>query len=209
MAQVIDFLSHVLVLLEAREVNKVAVKELWTQIHQALSTLRVMNAWIPTHEISLAIRRTNLAIESIPLSFWERQMQNVKGFAQENPKFVKGAGAAAVIGGGVVLAPIAAVGLLNLIGFSSIGPVAGSAAAAWQATYGGSVAAGSAFALAQSAAMGGIAVAGAGEAIVAGAAVAGGVAALRQKKKDEDEDDDRSVASDDVKDVAEVAGGEC
>jgi len=208
MAQVIEFLSQALALLDAPEVNKAAVKELWTQIHQALSALRVVNAWIPRRELLLAIQKTNLAIESIPLSFWEQQMQNVKGFAQENPTLVKAGGAAAVVGGGMVLAPIAAVGLLSLVGFSSIGPVAGSIAAAWQATYGGSIVAGSIFSLAQSAAMGGIVVAGAGEAIVAGAALAGGVAALSQKKKDEDEDDNRSVASDDVNDVAEVAGGE-
>ena len=45
--------------------------------------------------------------------------------------------------------------ILGLIGWTSIGPSAGSAAAAWQATMGGSVAGGSLFATLQSAAMGG------------------------------------------------------
>jgi hypothetical protein len=53
--------------------------------------------------------------------------------------------------------------------------------------------------------MGGIAVAGAGEAVVAGVAVAAGVTALRQRS--EDEGDNHSVASDDVGEVEEVAGG--
>lgn len=69
MAQVIDFLSQLVALLEAPEADKAAVKEIWAQIHQALSTLRSVNAWIPTHELSLALQKTNLAIESIPLSF--------------------------------------------------------------------------------------------------------------------------------------------
>ena len=67
--------------------------------------------------------------------------------------------------------------ILAAAGFSSIGPVAGSAAAAWQASM-GSVAAGSLFAFLQSAAMGGAAMgvfvgvgaAGGGIAITAGLA---------------------------------------
>ncbi|KIO20252.1 hypothetical protein M407DRAFT_139680 [Tulasnella calospora MUT 4182] len=64
---------------------------------------------------------------------------------------------ALLAGGGVALAPAAAVCGLGLLGFSAAGPVA--VAAGLQATYyGGAVGAGSLFAMAQSAAMGGIAV---------------------------------------------------
>lgn len=49
---------------------------------------------------------------------------------------------------------IVAVGALGLIGFSPVGPVAGSIAAVVQSTvYGGAVASGSFFAIAQSIAM--------------------------------------------------------
>ncbi|KAG9030318.1 hypothetical protein FS837_003293 [Tulasnella sp. UAMH 9824] len=66
---------------------------------------------------------------------------------------------ALLVGGGVALAPAAALAGLGLIGFSAAGPVAGSVAAGIQASfYGGAVGSGSLFAMAQSAAMGGIAV---------------------------------------------------
>ncbi|KAG8914236.1 hypothetical protein FRC01_004164 [Tulasnella sp. 417] len=66
---------------------------------------------------------------------------------------------ALIVGGGAALAPAAAVGGLGLLGFSAAGPVAGSVAAWIQATfYGGAVGSGSLLAMAQSAAMGGIAV---------------------------------------------------
>jgi hypothetical protein len=63
--------------------------------------------------------------------------------------------------GSVILsvAAVITVPVLGAVGFSSIGPVAGSAAAAWQASI-GAVEAGSLFALCQSAAMGGAAVSG-------------------------------------------------
>jgi len=63
----------------------------------------------------------------------------------------------ASVGGGavaVVLAPVAAVGIVGALGFSAAGVVAGSFAAAAQAA-GGNIAAGSLFALAQSIGAGG------------------------------------------------------
>ncbi|KAG6903393.1 hypothetical protein C0995_005416 [Termitomyces sp. Mi166 len=60
----------------------------------------------------------------------------------------------AVVGAAVV--PEAVVGVLNLVGFTSLGPAAGSMAAAIQSSI-GCVAAGSPFAIAQSIAMGGLA----------------------------------------------------
>ncbi|CAD6444335.1 fec80a45-8598-405e-9f90-1684910d6306 [Sclerotinia trifoliorum] len=64
-----------------------------------------------------------------------------------------------VVGGLLTAASIAAVPVLGAIGFSAAGPVAGSAAAAWQSGV-GLVEAGSIFAWCQSVAMGGAAVSG-------------------------------------------------
>ena len=55
---------------------------------------------------------------------------------------------------GTIIFALAAPALLGAIGFGSVGPVAGSIAAGWQASI-GSVTAGSLFAFLQSAAMGG------------------------------------------------------
>jgi hypothetical protein len=75
-----------------------------------------------------------------------------------------------VTGAVVSTAAVLVVPFLGVIGFSSIGPVAGSVAAGWQASI-GAVEAGSLFALCQSAAMGGAA-AGLATTGVGGAAVA-------------------------------------
>ncbi|KAG8945992.1 hypothetical protein FRC04_012111 [Tulasnella sp. 424] len=88
------------------------------------------------------------------------------------------AAAALLTVGAIFVGPALAVGGLNLIGFSSVGPVAGSIAAGVQsAVYGGAVASGSIFALCQSAAMGGIVVGSAAE-IAAGVAALGASAGL-------------------------------
>jgi hypothetical protein len=77
-----------------------------------------------------------------------------------------------VTGAVLSTAAILAVPILGAVGFSSIGPAAGSVAAGWQASI-GAVEAGSLFALCQSAAMGGAAAtAGLATAGVSGAAVA-------------------------------------
>ena len=63
------------------------------------------------------------------------------------------------LGGVVTIASIAVVPILGAVGFTALGPVAGSAAAAWQSSI-GLVEAGSFFALCQSIAMGGAAIGG-------------------------------------------------
>ncbi|KAI9778678.1 MAG: hypothetical protein M1816_003927 [Peltula sp. TS41687] len=73
----------------------------------------------------------------------------------------------------VSTASMVALPVLGAVGFSAVGPVAGSVAAGWQASL-GVVEAGSLFAWCQSVAMGGVAV----NAIVAAGAAGGGVAAL-------------------------------
>ena len=78
----------------------------------------------------------------------------------------------------VVVTAALAVPILGAVGFAAAGPVAGSAAAGWQASI-GAVQAGSLFAWCQSAAMGGAAMGGiqaAGVAGFAGAAMGGGAA---------------------------------
>ncbi|KAJ7609245.1 hypothetical protein DFH06DRAFT_1247678, partial [Mycena polygramma] len=83
----------------------------------------------------------------------------VSRLRQEHPKATTVAGIGLITLGGLVVVPAVTVGTLNLLGFGPTGVVGGSAAAGIQSTYGGYVASGSAFALAQSATMGGIIVA--------------------------------------------------
>ncbi|KAI9763893.1 MAG: hypothetical protein M1840_009005 [Geoglossum simile] len=78
-----------------------------------------------------------------------------------------------VVGGLSILTAVIALPVLGAVGFTAAGPVAGTAAAAWQASI-GLVEAGSFFAWCQSAAMGGAAVQGIIATGVAGAGVAGG-----------------------------------
>jgi len=98
-------------------------------------------------------------------------------------QFKKLAITSACVAGAAFVAPALLVGGLGLVGFSAVGPVAGSMAAFIQSTvYGGAVASGSAFALAQSIAMGGAALgavetAAAAVGITATAAAGGAVAA--------------------------------
>lgn len=90
---------------------------------------------------------------------------------------------AAVLGGSTLFAlSCATPAILGAMGFSAVGPVAGSIAAGWQALL-GSVTSGSLFAFLQSAAMGGVAMGfftGIGVMGV-GVAVVGGLAAVRRK----------------------------
>ena len=76
-----------------------------------------------------------------------------------------------IVGGVGVIASLVALPILGAVGFATVGPVAGSAAMAWQSSN-GLVQAGSLFAWCQSAAMGGAAVNG----IVALGAAGGSVA---------------------------------
>ena len=81
---------------------------------------------------------------------------------------------AAGIFGGITLFALACAtpAILGAVGFSAVGPVAGSIAAGWQASV-GSVAAGSFFAFLQSAAMGGAAMG-----VFTGIGALGGVTAI-------------------------------
>lgn len=98
--------------------------------------------------------------------------------------------ASQIAGGVVMTASVAALPILGAAGFAATGPIAGSAAAAWQSSV-GLVQAGSLFAWCQSAAMGGAAVngiiacgaAGGSAALAAtGASVAGGQTRLTPEK---------------------------
>ena len=81
--------------------------------------------------------------------------------------------AAGIIGGVTIFSLACATpAILGAVGFSAIGPVAGSAAAAWQAST-GSVVAGSLFPFLQSAAMGGAAMG-----VFTGMGAAGAVVAI-------------------------------
>ncbi|THV45641.1 hypothetical protein BGAL_0465g00030 [Botrytis galanthina] len=82
-----------------------------------------------------------------------------------------------VLGGAVTIASVAAVPVLGAVGFSAAGPIAGSAAAAWQSSI-GLVEAGSIFAWCQGAAMGGAAVGGIIGAGVGGAGILAGASSL-------------------------------
>jgi hypothetical protein len=98
------------------------------------------------------------------VSVYELLLETGK-YIQENPgTFAFQAGGAAVAVGAAAVMPV-----LGAIGFTTIGPVAGSAAAAWQSSI-GLVQAGSLFAWCQSVAMGGWA---AGGIMTTGVAVAG------------------------------------
>lgn len=107
-----------------------------------------------------------------------------------------------VVGGAVAVGALLTPFALGVVGFSAIGPVAGTAAAAWQSSV-GVVGAGSLFAWCQSAAMGGAAAA-----AVTGTGIGGGVVAagatmgryLRRNRnrnvdtphgEDDDDDEDR------------------
>ena len=100
-------------------------------------------------------------------------MRDISAWIRANPTRTAG-----IVGGITIFALACATpAILGAVGFSAIGPVAGSAAAAWQASM-GSVVAGSLFPFLQSAAMGGAAMgvftgigaAGAAVAIAAGLA---------------------------------------
>lgn len=131
-------------------------------------------------------------------STWEK----VSDFRRQYPRAVTAAGLGLVGIAAIPLAPALLVGVLNLLGFSAVGPVAGKlyfpplhvplneyesgsiAAGVQSAVYGGAVASGSAFALAQSAAMGGVAVAGAGGLVSGVGAAAAGTWLQFSKPKD-------------------------
>ncbi|KAG8915928.1 hypothetical protein FRC02_004314 [Tulasnella sp. 418] len=119
-------------------------------------------------------------------------------FTKDHPLLTAACGGALVVGGSLALGPALLVGGLNLLGFSAAGPVAGSIAAGIQsAVYGGAVASGSAFALAQSAAMGGVAVASGAELAAAAVAASAGAAMIKKAKDDQDDEGDERGSDDD------------
>ena len=91
-------------------------------------------------------------------------MSDVVGWIRKNP----GRAVCFLAGGLLCATALLAPAILGAIGFGSLGPVAGSIAAAWQASL-GSVAAGSFFAFLQSAGMAGAAVG-----AITGMGIAGG-----------------------------------
>ena len=110
----------------------------------------------------------------------------IRAYAKAHPFLL----ASQIVGGVGVIASLVALPILGAAGFAAAGPVAGSAAAAWQSSI-GLVQAGSVFAWCQSAAMGGAAVngivalgaAGGSVALAAtGAGVVGGQTALTPEK---------------------------
>ena len=105
------------------------------------------------------------------------RLKDTSAWIRANPNRTAG------IGGGITISLLACAtpAVLNAVGFSSIGPVAGSAAAAWQASI-GSVAAGTLFSFLQGAAMGGAALGVITSIGAAGAAVAVATALLSSEK---------------------------
>ncbi|THH07080.1 hypothetical protein EW145_g3619 [Phellinidium pouzarii] len=118
----------------------------------------------------------------------QEQVKNNGIFTEE--LFKKAATVVSFAGIACVAGPALLVGGLNILGFSAVGPVAGTAAAAIQSVfYGGAVQAGSAFALCQSAAMGGAALTTATVGSAVGGAAIGtvhGIAERRPSKTWED-----------------------
>ncbi|KAJ9652346.1 hypothetical protein H2198_008385 [Neophaeococcomyces mojaviensis] len=97
-----------------------------------------------------------------------------------------------VLGGIASIASIAVLPVLGAVGFAAAGPVAGTAAAGWQASI-GLVQAGSLFAWCQSAAMGGAAVGGIVATGAAGGAVAAGATAAGRLGSGNDDNTDDSI----------------
>jgi len=131
---------------------------------------------------------------------------------RQQPGVAAAAGLGLVALGGITVAPAVGVGALNLLGFSASGIVSGSIAAGIQSTfYGGTIASGSAFALAQSAAAGGIVVASAPiQAASAGVMALGAWVGLGRPRNDpadgpHSEDDDAPIL---LKDERSESGAE-
>ncbi|KAJ7836885.1 hypothetical protein B0H14DRAFT_2792909 [Mycena olivaceomarginata] len=124
---------------------------------------------------------------------------SLRRFRREHPFAAGGAAVGLITVGGITVAPAILVGTLNLLGFSASGVVGGSIAASIQsAFYGGAVASGSLFSLAQSAAAGGIAVAALPIQAVSAGAV--GLGAWLFKKQGNGSGSDNSGASESPED---------
>ncbi|KAJ7725431.1 hypothetical protein DFH07DRAFT_970874 [Mycena maculata] len=111
-------------------------------------------------------------------------------FRREHPYAATAASLGLVTVGGITVAPAILVGTLNLLGFSATGVVGGSIAASIQsAVYGGAVASGSLFSLAQSAAAGGVVVASVAGQAVSASVIGFGAWLLGQSGNDDHPDD--------------------
>lgn len=109
------------------------------------------------------------AVVNPPRSFFRRITTGASSYIKAHPYLF----AAQLTGVLLSTAAVVTLPIVGAVGFGALGPVGGSAAAAWQASL-GFVEAGSLFAWCQSAAMGGTAV----NAIIATGAAGGGVAAF-------------------------------
>jgi len=124
------------------------------------------------------MKATQDELRALALTLIEAGMA-IKKVVDENPEAFKilgiVAGTVLIAIGTEVLLPALSLSILRLLGFSELGPVAGSIAAGIQSkVYGGVIKAGSPFAWAQAAAMGRIAATSALELTAGGAAVAAG-----------------------------------
>ncbi|KAG8903823.1 hypothetical protein FRC01_008975 [Tulasnella sp. 417] len=182
-------------LIGAQGVQNAALGQLLQALHQLNATI-TMNQAAEVDEAILVTQFTAVLTEAMAwgpliaandalLAAYNAFQMELVGFLGEvhlinnppppqnnlNAMFAMAAGGALLTIGAVAIGPAIALGALNVVGFSSAGPVAGSLAAAIQsAVYGGAVTSGSLFALCQSAAMGGI--------TVGAAQVAAGITAL-------------------------------
>jgi len=106
--------------------------------------VRILACWCPEFAKELLDSRGHVSIDS-----------KAGAYIQKHPVLF----GFQVLGGVASLASLIALPILGAVGFAAAGPIAGSAAAGWQASI-GLVEAGSLFAWCQSAAMGGAAVGG-------------------------------------------------
>ncbi|KAG8940964.1 hypothetical protein FRC03_004939 [Tulasnella sp. 419] len=166
------------------------IREIWQEINAVRNSV----SWRPSPAQESAFDDFWWEMDKLPGSIAQPNStgQNNRGgfsrYAKEHPILTAACGGALVVGGSLALGPALLVGGLNLVGFSAAGPVA---AGIQSAVYGGAVASGSAFALAQSAAMGSIAVASGVELAAAAVATAAGAAMLKKAKNDQDDKDDK------------------
>ncbi|KAG9003996.1 hypothetical protein FRB95_001617 [Tulasnella sp. JGI-2019a] len=179
------------VLVHSDDVESRVVQRRLNGIRTVFRELQQLGLWGLTDKQ----RQAFALLEAEIVSAYPEQLPTAKS-SYRKALTVAGGGALVAVGAGVVL-PAMAVGGLGLLGFSSVGPVAGSAAAAIQSGfYGGAIASGSAFALAQAAAMGGIAVGSTAEIVAAAFAVTAGVGFLRNAANEEsDETAGEDIAS--------------
>ncbi|KAG8945989.1 hypothetical protein FRC04_012108 [Tulasnella sp. 424] len=182
--QLFSLISRLNTYITTNNPNDLGLEELRTPfiavMEEANRMKEVIEADQPLRDADTAFRAEMLTLlGQVKIRKDEAKARAEAGAKNNKNRLLAAAAGVALLGGGaVVVGPALAVGALNLIGFSSIGPVAGSIAAGIQsAVYGGTVASGSIFALFQGWAMGGI-VMGTATEIAAGVAALGAGAGL-------------------------------